>query len=187
MFDKVKRKFAEEIMSALGSAYSLNIGLPDLYSTITSTPDIGLGHLAFPCFGLAKDLKKPAASIAEEIASAIKCDGDISAVSAVGPYVNVFMDSLFLGNEVLSHILYGDYFKTQLTDSPLKIMVEFSQPNTHKELHVGHTRNMVMFPWGASSCCGSTFSGLSRYTMGESSRSDRTARDFTGDLCQNRN
>jgi len=144
MFDLLKSKIAEVIKSALDSAFDLNYDLLVIYSKLTSPPDIKMGHLAMPCFELAQALGISPVVIAEALASQIKCKMGITAANADGPYVNIYIDSDFLGHEIIQPILDGEYFKTQLTVSPSKIMVEFSQPNTHKELHVGHTRNMVL-------------------------------------------
>ena len=102
-------------------------------------PSPELGDFAFPCFSLAKTLKKSPAQIAEELASKLSIEGT-EKIEAKGPYINFFLDKSQLAKETISTILrqgekYG-YSKV----SKEKVMIEFSQPNTHKAFHVGHIR-----------------------------------------------
>ena len=58
-----------------------------------------------------------------------------------GPYLNCFFQKDFLQNKLLDQLKTGATFRT----SPKKTgsyLIEYSQPNTHKELHIGHTRNL---------------------------------------------
>src|SRR5690606_11351015 len=45
---------------------------------------------------------------------------------------------------LLVSIVEEDYFSKPLTHNAPKTMIEYAQPNTHKELHVGHMRNLCM-------------------------------------------
>ena len=64
---------------------------------VTSPSDPKLGDFAFPCFLLAKELKKNPNEIAKELASKIKIK-DFEKVQAVGPYVNFFIKKGFFWN-----------------------------------------------------------------------------------------
>jgi len=98
------------------------------------------GDYAFPCFTLAKVWKKNPIEIAKEIAGKIKIGRDFEKIEAVGPYVNFFVNISSLAKETITKILkeketYGRENKVKRT-----LMIEFSQPNTHKAFHVGHIR-----------------------------------------------
>lgn len=103
-----------------------------------------MGDLAFACFPLAKARRMAPPAIAAELAAAITPSGLIGRVEAVGPYVNFFADSLGLLTSFAGTLADGGFDAQMRTDAPRRIMVEFSQPNTHKTFHVGHLRNVVL-------------------------------------------
>ncbi|MBN2459822.1 arginine--tRNA ligase [Candidatus Woesearchaeota archaeon] len=128
----------------------------DIEPLIEIPPSPELGDFAFPCFVLAKQLKKAPNIIAQELAAKIKPKAPISSVKAVGPYLNFFVDKIKLSSDVVKDILncgacYGSW--------PLnhkKVMVEYPAPNTNKPLHLGHVRNMLL---GNSICNILAFAG----------------------------
>lgn len=128
----------------------------ELDSLIEIPPSPQLGDYAFPCFILAKQLKKAPDIIAQELAGKIKPKHPISEIKATGPYLNFFINKNKLAGEVLKEIIncgscYGSW--------PLKhekIMVEYPAPNTNKPLHLGHVRNMLL---GNSICNILAFAG----------------------------
>lgn len=103
-------------------------------------PDQKLGDFAFPCFRLAKALKKAPPLIAGELAA--KVGG--SDVKQVGPYVNFFMDYGAIAAEAIQSALSGELFRVKPSGALPKTMIEYSQPNTHKAFHVGHMRNVAL-------------------------------------------
>lgn len=114
----------------------------ELENLVETPKDKSLGDYSFPCFSLAKKFKKNPSEIAENLVGKIKSENDFEKVEAVGGYVNFFVDGKELFRKVVSDVLkegkkYGSSSKKNLRE---KIMVEFSQPNTHKAFHVGHLR-----------------------------------------------
>lgn len=68
----------------------------------------------------------------------------ISRVESVNGYVNLYFDTDTVAWDVLNSALTqgADFGRgPKQTD---KVMVEFSQPNTHKGFHIGHTRNAAL-------------------------------------------
>jgi len=108
-------------------------------------PDPGMGDYAFPCFMLAKEMKKSPQKIAEELAKKIKPDNNISKTEAKGPYLNFFVNRSNIADDVLGKIRKEGYdYGSIKQKKPKKIMVEFPSPNTNKPLHLGHVRNMLI-------------------------------------------
>lgn len=118
----------------------------ELYRSLVEPPNPAMGHLAFGCFILAKTLKKAPPVLAQELKAALENENfdGVSSVEAAGPYINFKFNSDFLSKNVVQDILDGETFKKKLTKNSPKTMIEFSQPNTHKELHVGHMRNLCL-------------------------------------------
>jgi len=103
------------------------------------------GDLAFGCFRLAKTMGKNPAQIAQEIARICKTDhSDIESVQAVGPYVNVRLSTGMATYRVVRDIEVTGQGYGASTPSNKTIVLEYAQPNTHKEIHVGHLRNLVL-------------------------------------------
>ena len=105
--------------------------------------DKKFGDYSFPCFNLAKKLKKSPALIAQDLRDKIKLNKYIIRIEAVGPYLNFFLNKELFNKQVIEAILkqkdkYGSGNKRE------KIVVEFPSPNTNKPLHLGHIRNILI-------------------------------------------
>jgi len=103
-----------------------------------------LGDFAFPCFVLAKKLKKSPSILAEELAKRIKPKPPISDVKAQGPYLNFFIDKNKLAEQVIKEVIRCGACYGSLPLKHKKVMVEYPAPNTNKPLHLGHVRNMLL-------------------------------------------
>ena len=105
-------------------------------------PDPALGDYAFPCFALAKTMKKAPAEIAKDLAKKLRLDF-IEKIEIKGPYLNFFLKKELFAEKVIKKILKEkeDYGKGS---EKKKIIIEFPSPNTNKPLHLGHVRNMAI-------------------------------------------
>lgn len=127
----------EKIISSLVKVTSLTKG--EIEKLIEAPPSPELGDFAFPCFSLAKSLKKSPVQIAQDLASKLSTK-DFEKVEAKGPYINFFLNKSSLAENTLNEILkQKDKYGSEKIASE-KTMIEFSQPNTHKAFHVGHIR-----------------------------------------------
>jgi arginyl-tRNA synthetase len=143
--DPLKSHLTDLIIQAVNSSFG-SVDTSKVYQLISDAPDLKMGHYAFPCFILAKELKTAPPQLAIKLSEEIKklASPHIENAVNVGPYVNFFMKSSAYGELNIKSILDGSYFKRKLRDNTPKTMVEYSQPNTHKELHVGHMRNLCL-------------------------------------------
>lgn len=141
--DAIRLLATEKIASAL-EKMGQSLSSDDIYKALVEPPNSEMGDLAFGCFTLAKALKKGPPQISAELVKNIEATGYIAKVQAAGPYVNFTFTANCHGELVLNHILDGSFFKKPLVEASPKTMIEYSQPNTHKELHVGHMRNLCL-------------------------------------------
>ncbi len=109
-------------------------------------PRPDLGDLAFPCFRIAKELNGNPAEVAKKIASEFGADNrNVESVKAEGPFVNVTLRTGEFAHRVISEVaLDGDTFAACDVGKQAKVLFEYAQPNTHKEMHVGHLRNLIL-------------------------------------------
>lgn len=115
----------------------------DVAASLAAPPDPALGDFAFPCFKLAKALRKAPPQIAAEIAAALtSAPGFFDRALATGAYVNLSLDLGRAAALVLPRLGRGE--PTRRPGTGVRVMVEYSQPNTHKAFHVGHMRNLCL-------------------------------------------
>lgn len=171
MFDGLKMALAEDIYSALETRWpEAGLSVESIYQQLVLPPQKEMGHLAWGTFPLAKSLRLAPPVIAQQAADALKAvNGPLcQTIQNIGPYVNFFFSGKTLFEKVLDPILSGQFFGQKLFEDSPRTMVEFSQPNTHKELHVGHMRN---------ACLGDALVRLLRY-----SGTDVISSTFPGDV-----
>lgn len=116
---------------------------------LAPAPNPEMGDVGFPCFALAKHLRKGPPVIAEEIAEKIRAeladDDVIEEVVVAGPYVNFRLRSGKVAEAVVGQALDQQRrFGSGFIDAPEKWMIEFSAPNTNKPQHLGHVRNDLL-------------------------------------------
>lgn len=143
MHDQMRLLVSQKIQIA-AKALSFEMSLEEIYKSLGEPPNPDMGDLTFGCFILAKALKKAPPMIAAELAKNIPADENIAKAEPVGPYLNITFTSKSLGQNVLAPMVDGSLFKKELISKSPRSMIEFSQPNTHKELHVGHMRNLCL-------------------------------------------
>ena len=130
-----------ELSKEINQLFQIQVPLYKLANAFTSPPKEEWGHWALPCFDLSKTLKKNPAEVAQKIAKACTDSPMFEKVLPKGPYVNLFFQKNFLGNKLLNHLKNEDSFRLPPKKAG-SYLIEYSQPNTHKELHIGHMRNL---------------------------------------------
>lgn len=131
--------FFDKIREELGRALGVEPG------AFVFPPDSAMGDLSLPMFALAKETKANPAELARvkaQEASVFKLPY-LSECRAMGPYVNFFLDVAQVAKGVIGDIRQkkSEYGRSEIGNGR-RMMIEYSNGNTHKEYHVGHLRNI---------------------------------------------
>jgi arginyl-tRNA synthetase len=134
MPDSIKKEVIEAIAKAA------KIPPHEVAAMLEEPKNPELGDLAFPCFRLSAKFRTSPQNIAKDIAAKLPKLKFVKRIQVVGPYINFFLSSSNLAESILAEVYkakadFGSGVKKQE-----KVMIEFSQPNTHKSFHIGHLR-----------------------------------------------
>jgi arginyl-tRNA synthetase len=93
---------------------------------------------------LAKTLGLAPRQIAEQVASSIVENDLIEKVEIAGPgFINITLNSRFLAKR-LDEALKDPHLGIEKPDNKQRVIIDFSSPNTAKEMHVGHLRSTIL-------------------------------------------
>lgn len=116
----------------------------DIYDSIEIPPDKNMGDFAFPCFKLAKELRKAPQMIAEDLKSKLSHES-ISKIEVVGAYLNFFINKSDFSRDILMHVLNNkDNYGSSKDGEGKTVIVEYSSPNIAKPFHIGHLFTTVV-------------------------------------------
>ena len=136
--------FKNEVANCI-SPFVPNLELEEIERLIEIPPNYNMGDYAFPCFRLAKELKKAPNLIAEELAGEINGGEYFCQIKNAGPYINFFVNTEKLVELVLNSVIEEkEKFGSTNIGQGRKVLVEFSSPNIAKPFHIGHIRSTVI-------------------------------------------
>lgn len=117
----------------------------EIKSMIEIPQDQSMGDYAFPCFRLAKTMRKAPNLIAAELAEKLQGQQLFSEISPVNAYVNMFVSREEMMKSTVSEVLEEkENFGRSDIGGNKKVIVEFSSPNIAKPFHIGHIRSTVI-------------------------------------------
>ena len=117
----------------------------DIEEAITLPQHIGQGDFSFPCFPLAKTLRKTPALIAIELAKSLIPPLGFEKIEALNGYLNFFVDKPEFARRVTSQVIReGKTFGSNALGKGKRVILDFSSPNMGKELAFHHLRGTMI-------------------------------------------
>lgn len=149
MFEVEQKKVSEKIQ-----AYCLenDLLLPDeiKWQPIPFNGEWGIAMPAFPIAaqearsGKRFNVPERAQEIAENICEYLGKPDGFYRIEAVRGYLNLYFDTREYSHRVVETVLSQGVDFGRGAVKGEQVMVEFSQPNTHKSFHVGHLRSAIL-------------------------------------------
>ena len=151
MFEDVKNQISQQI-----DQFCFQNDLPTGKVEFRSIPFSGEWGMAAPLFPLAAadpnktgPVPQHAQFLAEKIKEVVGLPAGFTRSEAVKGYLNLYFDTSLYAASVVDKINESGQNFGNAQPTGQTVMVEYSNPNTHKPLHVGHLRNVIL---GGSVC-----------------------------------
>ena len=106
-------------------------------------PKADMGDFAFPCFQLAKTMRKAPQMIATELAEKIEKTDIIDKIEVQGAYLNFFLKKEIFVKSMMESASVANFGASKVGEGKT-ICIDYSSPNVAKNFHVGHLRTTII-------------------------------------------
>lgn len=118
---------------------------PDKEIILNVPPKVAMGDLAFPCFSLAKDMKKSPIEIAKDLRDRFQDLTLFERIEAAGGYLNFYLNRDLVTKEVLTEVAdKKNEYGSLLIGKDKKALIEHTSINPNASPHIGRARNALI-------------------------------------------
>lgn len=129
----------EKVATLLGPHLSLSE--EEIVKILEFPPSPDMGDVAFPCFTLAKSLKRSPNQIAAELAESIQSSE--AQITATGPYLNFKLNRTVTAAQILAPFYNEQIVITDIGQGQ-RVVIDMSSPNIAKPFAIGHLRSTMI-------------------------------------------
>lgn len=137
--------FKEEIAQKIYNSLEVqDLKIEDIVGMVEVPKEKNNGDFAFPCFRLAKILRKSPVDIANDLSSKIH-DEIFEKIEAINGFLNFYISKDLVAKNTIEKFEKQDkeYGRSNMGNGKI-VCVEFSSPNIAKPFHIGHLKTTII-------------------------------------------